>query len=229
MSTHYLPSVLRSQTKARPLRTGVGGDLPRWFYDDIKSIDPNLYFVYHDWVVIYDNIMNAYDNEERFPIQEYWGRECFGFPLKSREHDGPKPEDKWHLWRLCWPYGWAHVTSVEAKQEEYLVLLTRRLYKQAIVSDRYGQKEYAKMTLKEQSDAQAKAQADADSLYEDVQKENSWLVNSAMENFKSGKTAPSNPEKDVIMSYPGQKNRTKIVRPIHDTEGGLYLPDEWKS
>jgi hypothetical protein len=206
----------------------VAGDVPEWFYWNIKAIDPHLYFVYHPWKIMYDNVMNEYEgaiDDGRFRIQEWHGQLSFGYPLKRSDCDGPIEEAKWHLWRLCWPHGWCHVTPLEAVEPEYLVLLSKRLYLQATISDKYSQKEYAKMTLKQQHEARIKKQDEADQLYADVQKENSWLVNSAMENFASGKTAPSNPTKEIITNI----NPKKIVRPLHDTEGGLYLPDEWKT
>lgn len=224
-----LPNTLRpTNLKHKVLRTGAGEDIPRWFYDAVKAIDTKLYFVWHPYKIIYDNVMNQYEGAEddaRFRIQEWYGEECWGYPLKKQNSNEPVREEKWHLWRLCEPYGWCHVTSVEAKAGEYLRLLAGRLYRQAIISDRYSQKEYTKMTLKEQSELQERRQAEADQLYLDVQKENSWLLNSAMQNFEAGKTAPTRPTKEIITNI----SPKKIVRPIHDTEGGLYLPDEWKS
>ncbi len=228
MTTIHLPITLRGDNKHRPLRLGL--DLPSWFYSDIKAIDPKLHFVWHPWRVLYDNIMTNYTGDledSRFRIHEEHGHEIWGYTLKAAKAETPLKEAKWHLWRLCDPYGWAHVSVVEDKDPEYLILLGKRLHRQAVISDRYDQKEYARLTLKEQYDARIKAQENADLLYSDVQKENSWLTNSAMEGMLSGKTAPSNPTKDVIISYPGQKKRSKITRPITDKEGGLIVPEEW--
>ena len=48
-----------------------------------------------------------------------------------------------------------------------------------------------------------------------------------MENFDRGVVAPTNPEKETIVSYGGQTNRSKIVRPLDDEEGGLIVPEKW--
>ena len=42
-----------------------------------------------------------------------------------------------------------------------------------------------------------------------------------MENFEFGRTAPTNPTKDIIMSYRGQTNKSKIIRPLNDKDVGL--------
>lgn len=228
MTKIALPTTLRGDRKHKQLELGL--DLPAWFYEDIKSIDPHLHFVYHPWKIIYDNVINQYYgqlDDARLTIHEEDGHEIWGWPLKNAKADEPIREDLWHLWRLCWPYGWAHITSVEAKDPQYLLLLAKRLHTQAVVSDKYGQKEYAKMTLKQQHEERMRKQQEADGLYNDVQNENKWLTNKAMESMLSGKVAPTRPEKDVIVNYPGQKNHTKITRPITDREGGLLLPDEY--
>ena len=228
MGLHYLPSILRPDREGHPLRTGAGGDIARFFYDAIKAIDPNLYFVWHPYRVMYDNVMNQYlgmYEDARFCIHEEFGEEVWGYAyLKPKLHE-PIPECRWHLWRLCDPYGWCHVSIVESHDDEYLVLLANRLHKQAVFSDRYSQKEYAKMVLKDQEAYMEKQKDDADQLYSDVQKENAWLTRRAMDNMHSGKTAPTTPTKEIITNI----SPKKIVRPITDTEGGLVLPDSWKN
>jgi hypothetical protein len=228
MTKIQLPTTLRGDRKHKQLELGL--DLPEWFYSDIKSIDPKLHFVWTQWKTIYDNVMNQYYgmfDDARLTIHEEDGHEVWGYPLKNAKDDAPLSEEKWHIWRLCDPYGWCHITSVEAKDPHYLLLLAKRLYTQAVVSDKYGQKEYAKMTLKQQHEERLRKQQEADGLYNDVQNENKWLTNKAMESMLSGKVAPTRPTKDVIASYSGQGKRSKITRPITDREGGLILPDEY--
>jgi hypothetical protein len=83
------------------------------------------------------------------------------------------------------------------------------------------------MQREEQERYEMAKQAAADDLFNEVQKENAWLVSKAMDNFAAGRTAPVSPQKDIITSFGGQKNKSRIVRPATDTEGGLILPDNW--
>jgi hypothetical protein len=145
-----------------------------------------------------------------------------------RNSDGsPRVDESWHVWRHCWPYGWAHVVKVESKEPEYLALLTRRLYLQANVQEKYGDKEYRKRLEEANEEEQEKEQKKTQELFDAVQDENAWLLKAAMENFASGKVAPTNPTKDSIISYPGQENRSRIVRPLEDEEGGLIIPGKY--
>ena len=228
----YLPKSLRpTGTNPKVFRAGAGDHLPRWFYDNIKAIDKDLYFVWHPYRLIYDDLMNQYlgsPDDGRFCIHEEFGQEIWGWILKQVGNDDPAPEEKWHLWRECWPYGWVHVTCIESEQEEYLKLIGKRLWMQARISDTYGRAEWNRMNEAEKQEFNLSKQKAADQLFADVQDENKWLTKKAMENFDRGDTDPTNPMKESIVSYPGQIKRSKIVRPITDTEGGLVIPDSWK-
>jgi hypothetical protein len=78
----------------------------------------------------------------------------------------------------------------------------------------------------EQEEQLQKKQAKSQDLWKEVNKANSKLMKSAAENFASGVTAPTNPEREIIASFRGQSNKTKIVRPLTDKEGGLITLEE---
>lgn len=230
---YELPGTLRRKNgQYKVLETGVGGHLPAWFVEGVKAVDKDLHLVWHPYELIYDDIMNVYEGEEaegRFSINEVNGQQVWGWPLKEANSDRPLPNNKWHAWRLCYPYGWAHVAVIEDTHEEYLQLLLRRLHRQATISDSYGNKAYIRATMEEKEQIEQARQKQADELFNDVQAENAWLMRRAMESFDRGETKPTNPQMEKIISYPGQKNHSKIIRPLTDTEGGLVLPDSWKN
>jgi hypothetical protein len=74
-------------------------------------------------------------------------------------------------------------------------------------------------------DLEARKQDAKDQQFRDIQGENKAMTRKAMENLAMGITRPTNPTKDIIASYKGQTNFTKITRPITDTEGGLITGD----
>ena len=45
------------------------------------------------------------------------------------------------------------------------------------------------------------------------------------DNFESGKTAATAPQKETIMSGAGLSNRSKMTRTATDREGGIILPE----
>jgi hypothetical protein len=207
-----------------------GQDLPYQFYHDIKAIDYKLYFVWHPFNVMYDMIMNQYTgsmDDPRFAIEEQYGQEVWGW-VTTNGKGNPIKDETWHIWRLCDPYGWAHVCNIASASPEYLNLLVKRLYLQARIQAKEGDLAYNRHVREEEEAAQEKKQQEIQDLYAAVQDENSWLVEKAAENFRAGKTSPTRPTKDIISSYKGQTNKSRIVRPITDTEGGLLLPDRWK-
>ena len=69
--------------------------------------------------------------------------------------------------------------------------------------------------------------ADRDDLMNEIGKANSGMFGRAAENMARGLTAPTAPTKEIITSFSGQTNHSKIVRPITDREGGLILPEDW--
>src|SRR3990167_6782812 len=80
----------------------------------------------------------------------------------------------------------------------------------------------------EQEQTLVKNQTKANDLWKEVNKANSKLMKDVAENFASGITAPSNPEIDIIASYAGQKNRSRITRTRTDEEGQLIVPEEYR-
>lgn len=222
---HDLPDRFRpTGLHYRKLNPGV--DLPAWFVDEIKSVDPHLYFVYHPYRVMYDDIMNQYTgplDDPRFTIGSHGGEEIWGYILTDGNKE-PVPEHTWHCWRLG-DYGWSHIFEVKYLVSEYLKKLINRLGMQKIITERYGLRAYMKFLREEREELDERDQAARVSAYDDVQNENRWLVNKAMDNYMSGRVAPTNPVKETIMSYPGQKHFSRLSRPLTDEEGGLIVPE----
>jgi len=217
-----LPSMSRPHGSSyREFMPGI--DLPSWFQDDLKAIDPKLYLVWHPFRVMWDDMMNQYEGDSenpRFTIHREHGEENWGFVLTDGKGT-PLSEQAWHVWRFCEPHGWAHIVKIEDKSSEYLGLLTKRLHIQARFRDTYGDFAWNKNIKEEQDEAQIKAQDAHQEMFDAVQDENKWLTRNAMDNMERGVTAPSNPTTGQIISYPGQKNRGTIVRPLEDDDVGL--------
>jgi hypothetical protein len=227
---YKLPNRWRPQgLRTRELKPGI--DLPCWFLDGIKAVDTNLYFVWHPYRVLYEGtVMNQYSGtveDSRYTIGSHGGEEVWGYILTDGDKR-PILEETWHCWRLC-DDGWAHVFEVgHPKNLGYLKKLLNRLHLQARITEKYGYMAYAKYTRDEREKQEEILVQEEDQLWHDTNKENKWLMNNVMENFKSGKTAPTRPQKDVIASYKGQVKRSKITRDITDEEGGLILPEKYK-
>ncbi len=217
-----LPSTLRP-SNSNYRECIAGQDLPSWFMDNLKAIDEKLYIVYHPFAMIWDDLMNQYVGEledPRFNIHREHGEECWGFV--TTDGDGaPIPEGAWHVWRLCEPYGWAHVVRVESKDGDYLHLMVDRLHTQAQFRERYGDIAWNRNMDAEQSLAQKASQDAQQEGFEAVQEENSWLTRNARDNMARGITAPTNPTVEKIVSYAGQKNKTATSRPLEDSDVGL--------
>jgi hypothetical protein len=191
--------------------------------DDLKSIDEKLYLVHHKFALIWDDMMNQYEGEledPRFTIHREHGEEVWGFV--TTDGDGaPIPEGAWHVWRLCEPHGWAHVVRVESKHDQWLGLLVSRLHIQKTFRDKYGDIAWNRLTRDEQEAAQIKMQDAQQEGFEAVQEENSWLLKNARDNMSRGITAPTNPMMETIVSYSGQKNKSRTSRPLDDSDVGL--------
>ncbi len=217
-----LPSMSRPyRSSYREFRPGI--DLPAWFQDDLKAIDSKLYLIWHPYRVMWDNLMNQYEGDAenpRFTIHREHGEENWGFVLTDGK-GSPLPEFSWHVWRIAEPHGWSHIVKIEDKSSEYLSLLTSRLYIQARFRDTYGDFAWNKNIKEEQDEAHIKAQDAHQEMFDAVQDENKWLTRNAMDNMERGNTAPTNPTVGQIISYPGQKNRGTIVRPLEDDDVGL--------
>lgn len=214
-----LPSTFRPRNSSyREFKAGI--DLPSWFVDDLKSIDSKLYIVWHPYKVIWDSVMNQYEGllvDPRFTIHREYGEENWGF-VTTNGRGAPLPDRSWHIWRLCEPHGWAHVLQIESKESGYLSLLARRLHLQGRFRDRYGDIAWNKKVRADQEQAQVDALAAKQELFDAVQDENKWLMRRAMENFERGIVKPTNPQKEIISSYAGQKNRSRIIRPLDDED-----------
>lgn len=225
----YLPDKYRPKgLHFRDFRPGH--DLPYQFHLDIKAIDPKLYFVWHPYQVLYDMIMNQYTGsmeDPRFVIEEQYGQEVWGW-ITTDAKGKPIVDEHWHIWRLCDPYGWAHVCNIASDHPDYLKLLVNRLHLQATIQAKEGDLAYSRKMREEEESAREKKQQEEAELLDAVQKENSWLLRRAMDNFESGKVAPTKPTKEIITSYRGQENKGRIEREITDEEGGLILPDSWR-
>ena len=114
--------------------------------------------------------------------------------------------------------------AVESREEQYLRLLVKRLHLQATYNDKYGNRGYQKMMEEMDIEQREKAADEKADLLNEVNKANSNMMNRAMENMRSGRTAPTNPVKETIMSGAGLNNKSRMVRPLEDREGGLVLP-----
>ena len=218
-----VPKELRSTAPLRQLHVGI--DLPAWFCHSIKEIDKDLHFIWSDFECIYDDLMNQYTGsleDPRFCIGPVQGStyEVWGWPLKLNK-DEYKPNKCWHLWRIARPHGWCHVIEISSKEPEYLQFLVERLYKQATYKAKYGVHAWNKLQQDEENERKEKEEAQNQQKFKDLQNENKKFVKLAMENLASGVTAATNPTREIIYGYSNQTNKSKIIRPITDKEGGL--------
>ncbi len=200
----------------------VGVDLPVWFISDLKAIDKRFVFVYHKWRLIWDDVMNGHTgsiDDPRFCIGEFQGRECWGWPLRDNEGN-PVPDERWHLWRFAPDYGWSHIIDVDSYDPDHLKRIVGTIHEHSIMSA-MGAKRYAAWKQSQEEVKEEKRIELAGDKFDFLEKENRKLTRDAMENFEFGRTAPTNPTKDIIISYPGQKNRSRIVRPLDDKDAGL--------
>lgn len=228
MYSTKLPKRLRSDFKVIEPKLGV--DVPAKFYYDLKAMDPNLYLVYHPIRVLPTSpVINQYSStleEYRTPTSTSLGFACWGYPLTDRR-GAPIPEGKWHVYRLC-DQGWAHVITLDYRTPEYLHRVVENIYMQVQLEKR-GRKAYREYL--EQTAEEARLSKFNNQLQEfnDIQNENKWLLRRAREEASRGNFKPTRVEKETISSYAGQKNRSRIIRPATDTEGGLILPDRFKN
>lgn len=204
-----------------------GIDLPAWFIHEIKGIDDKLEFIWHQYVTMYDDVMNSYSGtyeDSRHNIHNELGQELWGYPIGNL-HGAPVPDLHWHIWRYAWPHGYTHVVKLESKESGYLGILLSRLHLQAHAT---SARHYQRLKAEEDEKQRLKSQKDIQDYKRDVDRENAPFYKKAMDNALSGHLNPTNPTKDQIISFPGQKNRSRIIRPLDDTEGGLIIPDYLK-
>lgn len=230
MSGYKLPRELRSGAYTRPLKIGL--DVPGWFIDDLRAIDSNLYLVWHPYKVLYDDVMTQYEGlseDPRFTISpqpQYGCDEIWGFVLTDGQ-ERPLPDNRWHVWRLSRDRGWSHIVQLEDVSSSYLTFFLERLSLQSRIQDKYGTRAWSRFQWEEEMLRQERAELDEHEDFRSSLEENRSLMREVLDNWRSGYTAPTNPQKDVIMSYSGQRNRSKISRPITDEEGGLVVPARW--
>ncbi len=212
----------------------LGVDLSSQFVNDLKSLDRNLYPIFHPYQLLWDDIVNEYAGalvDPRYPVAENsfrCGELVLGHVLSNGRGE-PTLDGHWHIWRWCEPApGWAHVINIDSTDRLYLRLLVERLWLQARYNDKFGHRGYQRMMEEADIAKREKIQADKADLMKDIASANSDMMSRAMQNFASGKVAATNPTKEVIMSGSGLRNRSKIVRPLSDTEGGLILPESMK-
>ena len=204
-----------------------GLHLPAEFIQDIRGIDDTLYFVWHPFEVLYEDIMThctGKADDPRWCINESFGQEIWGCPLTLPD-SSPKPDGTWHIWQLYRNVGWLHVSNIASTEPEHLNRIVNRLGREKFFKARYGAMEWNHKMRKDDEDREARLQDAKDQQFRDIQGENKWLTRKAMENLERGVTAPSRPTKDIITSFAGQTNRSKMTREITDKEGGLVLPE----
>lgn len=226
---YSLPKTFRPRSGAYFRKFAPGVDLPAEFLSDLRSIDTRLHLVWHTFKCELDSVMNEYEgriDDPRFCIHEDYGEEVWGWVLKNPDNS-PMRENVWHIWELH-QHGWSHVCPVLGHDARYLQRLSYRLYLQNKIVLKYGPKKYFEMIRQGIDNTKEKEKQDLQDLNKAVMEENQWLVNAAVENLKSGRINATNPTKDIITSGSGLSNRSRITRPLTDTEGGLVLPDSWR-
>jgi hypothetical protein len=186
--------------------------------------------------LLWDTIINEDEGpleDPRYMINKNHGHMNFGFVLTNPDGSpaieetqvekmtGEGKKGAWHIWRLCEPHGWAHIIKLESTDPYYLDKVLNRLHLQAEYTNKYGFHSYNRLLESLEEEEREQLQKDKEEVFNATQDENAWLMHKAKENFKSGKTAPTNPKKEVIFSASGISNRSKIVRPLSDEEGGI--------
>jgi len=119
------------------------------------------------------------------------------------------------------------VINIDSTDQGYLNLLSKRLWLQAQYNDRYGHRGYRDYLEQAGLEERTKQQDEKADLMQEITKTNSGMMARVKENFERGITAPTNPTKESIMSFPGQKSHDRLVRPLDDSEGGIIVPENW--
>jgi len=218
-----LPEILRPSHRYYQVEPGF--DFPTWFTDALKAIDDKFYLVRHPYRVLWDHMfMNQYYAEDRYSINTSYNALNFGYVLTDGEGN-PIKDDKWHLWRLAWPYGWAHIFVIDyPKDYHYLKTIITRLFIEAQWVDTYGPLSYSHFLNDIRQEKSRKLKEGNDSEFADIQKENAWFLRKVKENMDRGITAATDPKKEIISSFKGKQNKSRIIHPLSDTEGGLIVP-----
>src|SRR5574337_1381772 len=125
-----------------------GLDFSSSFLDNLKAIDRDFHLVWHPYRTIWDPIINesfGSIDDPRFVVQNFDNQLVFGFVERNPKDWSPMPDNSWHIWRLAYPNGWAHILKIESKHPEYLKLILDKLYTQKVHTDRYGLSSYSKI------------------------------------------------------------------------------------
>ena len=225
-------TVLKLPKEHRPTgvyyrKCALGVDLPASFLYDLRGLDEHLYPVWHRHKLLWDNIINADSGaieDPRYQIESKYGELNFGFVLT--DGDGrPRDDGHWHIWRLCRGYGWAHIVKLESHDDTvYLNLVVRSLYLQDKYNRKYRFRGYSKYLEELDIERRHKMIEESRALQDDIMKNNSHIMGRVMDNFSRNITAPTRPQKDIIVSGAGISKRSKITREVTDREGGLILP-----
>ena len=216
----YLPKAFRPE--CLPHREFLAGyDLPAGWHYHLKALDPDLYCVWHPYRCLFEDVINNYYgslDDPRYEIKEAFGQEVWGWPMTDNM-GSPIPDKSWHVWRKH-QYGYSHIIKIESKEPKYLDKVLESIWEQKLV-ERYGRKVVMRMKeAKAEAEAEKKAQQQAQA-FDDLQKENKSAFKKVMENFERGITAQTGQTVDVITSYSGQTNRSRITRPSTDEDGGI--------
>jgi hypothetical protein len=157
-------------------------------------------------------------DDPRYQIQEAHGQEVWGWAVTDNV-GAPILDETWHVWRLS-QVGWHHVIQIKSKEPKYLDKVIESIWEQKLI-ERYGRKAILRMKeAKAEAEMEKKAQQKIQA-FEDLQKENKSAFRKAMENFERGHVAATGQTVDVITSYSGQGNRSRITRPSTDEDGGI--------
>lgn len=192
--------------------------------DNLKSVDPELYLIRHPYRVLWDDIINEYEgrvDDPRNTIHLEHGEVNFGYVLTDGQ-GSPIEDNSWHIWRFNKDHGWAHVIKLEALHPEYIEKVINRLFNYRVFTQKYGFKSYNRLLAELKDEEREKMMRDEQDLAKSWNEENKWLVNRAKENFSRGIVKPTNPQKEIITSFSGQTNKSRIIRPIDERDGGVY-------
>jgi len=229
MYSTRIPQVFRPGGRVRTPQLGI--DLPTWFFEGLKGIDEDLFVLWHPYRLHWNDILNQYSGELEDPrltisISPHYGdQELWGWVLTDGQKR-PLSENRWHVWRLCRNYGWAHIFPILNTEEAHLKHYLHRLFLRTQIQDKYGIAGWQRFEKEEDELKQQKRVQDHENQFQDTMNENRSLMRVALENMERGYIQATNPTKEVIMSYPGQKKFDKIERPLTDKEGGFFAPGQ---
>jgi len=216
----YLPQTFRPNglphKEFRP-----GDDLPEMFHYHLKALDYDLYCVWHPYRCLWDDVMNKYYGsleDPRYQIQESFGQEVWGWAVTDGK-GAPILDETWHVWRLS-QVGWHHIIQIKSKEPQYLNRVLESIWEQKLV-EKYGRKAIIRMKEEQAEAAMEKTNQQKTQAFEDLQKENKSAFRKAMENYERGYIEATDQTVDIITSYSGQGNRSRITRPSTDEDGGI--------